>query len=281
MTKAPRRKVLVVDDERTLRLALTMALTNAGLTVVAAETGEEALDLWPGGSFDLLITDKNLPGISGVDLLRELRRRGDDTPALLITAYASIDSALETMNLGVHALIEKPFPDIFAVVKTVEAAIAEGRSHSGRSLVKASQHFGKAREVLDSVNAALGRLRILIANPNPQECAWLAERLERDGDEIIIVDSNAAARREIAAGPRDLLVVDKGDDEADLEALLAEVRQSRPTTVLVVTGTGLTLCAIIRLIDVGVRAVVEKPLTEATFHERVSGLVEALRTRGA
>jgi DNA-binding NtrC family response regulator len=276
----PRRdRVLVVDDETTLLTMLEMALDSEGLDVVTAETGEQAATLLADQRFDLLLTDKNLPGISGVDLIRQLRERGDDTPALIMTAHASIGSALETMDLGVHGFIEKPFPDVFVVTEKAKEAIAAGRNRAGRPLMKASQHFGKVSEVLASATAALARLRILIANPNPAERSWLAARVERDGDQIVTTATRDGMLRALAEAPADLLIIDRFDSAAELRQLLEATQRDSPNTVRVVTATQPSLTEIIDLIDLGVRAVVAKPLEEAAFSDKVDGLVEALRRR--
>jgi len=103
------KKILVVDDEATIRMSLVEALGAEGYAVTDAETGEEALALCHGGGFDLLVTDLKLPGISGLDLLRALRNQSRTLPVILMTAYGDVDTAVEAMRLGAYDYINKPF----------------------------------------------------------------------------------------------------------------------------------------------------------------------------
>ena len=99
MTAKPKPCVLLVDDEDVVRNTLRLALESEELQIATAVTAEEALALLRTTDYELLIVDKNLPGMSGIDLLREARGLNPDMRAFLITGYASIDAALETLHL--------------------------------------------------------------------------------------------------------------------------------------------------------------------------------------
>jgi two-component system, NtrC family, response regulator AtoC len=103
------KKILVVDDEATIRMSLVETLGAEGYAVTDAETGEEALALCHGGGFDLLVTDLKLPGISGLDLLRALRNQNRTLPVILMTAYGDVGTAVDAMRLGAYDYINKPF----------------------------------------------------------------------------------------------------------------------------------------------------------------------------
>lgn len=103
------KPILVVDDETILREALTDWLTNAGYTVVAAERGEDALDAIREQDFGVVILDYRLPGRNGIEVLREARALRPQIQGILITAYPSWETAVESMKLGAVDYLSKPF----------------------------------------------------------------------------------------------------------------------------------------------------------------------------
>jgi len=127
-------RILVVDDEPGMRDLLSRVLGEAGHDVVTVESGETALVLLAREKYDVLILDKNLPGIDGLAVLRLARSHHPATRAIMITAYPSDDSDATARALGVVAYIVKPFW-IVALVEVVDAAVADGRApparHSG------------------------------------------------------------------------------------------------------------------------------------------------------
>ena len=103
-------RILVVDDERSMREMLEIFLGREGYEVQGCSSAGEALSALSGPDpFDLLISDINMPGLTGLDLLRTIRQEGKDIPVVMITAYGSPDSAVEAMKLGAADYITKPF----------------------------------------------------------------------------------------------------------------------------------------------------------------------------
>lgn len=102
-------RVLVVDDEQVVWDVISSALERPGLYLVYAPDGEQALSLVFSESFDLIIADKNLPGITGLDVIRQARGRDPLVSTLIITAYASRESAEEAMAIGIDDYLVKPF----------------------------------------------------------------------------------------------------------------------------------------------------------------------------
>src|ERR1017187_7369036 len=100
-------EVLVVDDEAVVLTVLREALRRGGYRVTTAASAEEAIDLMQKRRFDLVLTDKNLPGASGLDVLRVARTLNPAPAIVLITGYSSYDSAIEAMDIGAHDYIEK------------------------------------------------------------------------------------------------------------------------------------------------------------------------------
>ena len=102
-------QILIVEDDRKMRLALREIMTNEGYTVDSVETGEAALERADGSGYDLVITDLKLPGIDGMDVLRAIRKSRPETSVVIITAYATVDTAVEAMREGAEDYISKPF----------------------------------------------------------------------------------------------------------------------------------------------------------------------------
>ncbi|MEJ2225612.1 MAG: response regulator [Syntrophobacterales bacterium] len=107
MNDAP--AVLVVDDERNIRLTLSMALEALKIPVDTAESGEEALQKLAEKSFRLMLLDLKLPGIDGLEVLRQAVDNYPDTKVIIITAYGSIEVAVEAMKMGAIDFLQKPF----------------------------------------------------------------------------------------------------------------------------------------------------------------------------
>jgi CheY-like chemotaxis protein len=105
-------EVLVVDDEAVVLSVLREALRRGGYRVTTAASAEEAIDLMHKRRFDLVLTDKNLPGASGLDVLRAARALTPAPAIVLITGYSSYDSAVEALDIGAHDYIEKPIRDV-------------------------------------------------------------------------------------------------------------------------------------------------------------------------
>ncbi len=102
-------KLLVVDDERSMRELLSIVLRREGYDVTLAENGRAALDYLEARRFDLLVSDIKMPDMTGVDVLRAAKRIDPDILGIMITAFASADTAIEAMRLGAHDYLSKPF----------------------------------------------------------------------------------------------------------------------------------------------------------------------------
>jgi two-component system response regulator PilR (NtrC family) len=167
-------RILIVDDEEVLRDVLDAVLRREGFDVVLASTGEEALSIIESDDIDLVILDIMLPGISGIDTLRSIRISDPDLPVIVITAFSSIDGAIEAMKHGAFHYIPKPFKNE-EVVLTVTKALEQRRLSRENERLKSelsekyaySNIIGKSdimRRVFDLIRlAAPSRSNILIA----------------------------------------------------------------------------------------------------------------------
>ena len=110
-------KILIADDEPSNRRILAQELVHKGFAVDTARGGREALARIESAPPDLVILDFMMPDMSGLEVLKELRNRGNDTPAILITAYGSVERAVEVMKAGAYDFITRPFdPDHIELV---------------------------------------------------------------------------------------------------------------------------------------------------------------------
>lgn len=120
--------ILLVDDQKSLRRSLSLMLEGAGFATEEAENGEEALHYLATHQYDLVITDLRMDGMSGIDLLREIKQSNPKLPVILITAYGSIDSAVDAMRLGAFDYLTKPFreQDILEKIHASQTVLAAG-----------------------------------------------------------------------------------------------------------------------------------------------------------
>ena len=102
------KQILVVDDEPNVRLNYRVTLEIEGFTVMEANCGPKALEQFAAHQFDLAILDMRMPEMDGLDLLAEMRKRGINTPTVIITAYGDIPHAVRAMKLGAIDFLKKP-----------------------------------------------------------------------------------------------------------------------------------------------------------------------------
>lgn len=119
---ARRQRVLVVDDESVIRL-LFKDLLSKEYDFVEADTAEAALAQLGSGSFDLLICDKNLPGLSGLDLAQQAKTKWPALKVMLMTGYPSLVTAQQSVELGLVDYLVKPFDDIRVVREKIREAV--------------------------------------------------------------------------------------------------------------------------------------------------------------
>lgn len=130
--------VLVVDDEPVVRDVLMRLLgREQDLSLLQAESGEEALELLAERRVDLLITDKNLAGMAGIELIRSARKRVPTIEAVMITGYANVESLIGAYAAGASDYLLKPFDDLQVVKAKLRAALER---RLGRVLARTRTH---------------------------------------------------------------------------------------------------------------------------------------------
>src|SRR5712671_1191680 len=166
--------ILVVDDEEIMREILDTLLTREGYDVRVASSGAEGLEMARALPFDAAIVDIMMPGIDGIATLDELRRIDEDLAVVIVTAYASVESAISAMKAGAFDYITKPFKNDQVVVVVRNALERRRLVHENRNLRQNLQEryhkFGniigrspKMQQVFDLIiQAAPSRSTILI-----------------------------------------------------------------------------------------------------------------------
>ena len=115
-----RKRVLIVEDEEKLRRVIELQLKTGGFDVDQAGTAEEGLKL--AGDADLILTDLRLPGMTGLELLEKLRRQNSETPVVVMTAFGTVENAVEAMKAGAVDFLLKPF-SLDYLMKVVHKAL--------------------------------------------------------------------------------------------------------------------------------------------------------------
>ena len=146
----PNERILIVDDEESMRELLTIMLKREGYLVTAASNGEEAIRLLEREIYDLVITDIKMPKINGLELLKDIKEIAPQTIVLMITAFASTETAVEAMKEGAYDYLTKPFK-IDEVKLIIKNALEKKRLQTENILLR------KELSVLSGVENIVGK----------------------------------------------------------------------------------------------------------------------------
>ncbi len=167
------RHILVVDDKPNMRTLLEGALSEHGFSVETASCGEDAIDMLGEQEFGVVITDLSMPGKNGIDVLRAAKAQNPDIEVIIITAYGTIDTAVEAMRLGARDFIQKPFKlaEIERKVEKLsqrsamrEETGAPAAAPPGDQLVGASKETRQLKKMLSRI--APSHSSVLITGPS-------------------------------------------------------------------------------------------------------------------
>jgi DNA-binding NtrC family response regulator len=115
--------ILIIDDEEIVRLLFQSLLEPEGYRVLLAETGAHGIQLLDEHQPPLALVDKNLPDLSGLELIAQQKARHPNTEFIVITGYASLDSAVKALEMGAFSYLTKPFSDMDMVMDRIRAAL--------------------------------------------------------------------------------------------------------------------------------------------------------------
>ena len=186
-------RVLVVDDERQARESISDVLRHVGHHVDCCSSGAEALNMIQQTRFDCVVTDMKMPGISGVDLIVQLEKRRYGAQVVMVTAHASVTSAVEAMRHGAFDYIEKPFG-----VDQLEELVARAINH-GRLLESGNQRQGEPGQfeppMMVGSSPQMLALREKISRVAPTPETVLIHGESGTGKELVAVAVHAAGGR--------------------------------------------------------------------------------------
>jgi two-component system response regulator HydG len=177
--------ILVVDDDTAMREMLVSLFRDRGYRVQQACSATEALEKTGDEPFDVILSDIRMPGKSGIEMVGELRELRPDTPVVLMTAFGSIDSAVESMRAGAFDYITKPFePE--AVLLTVERALEH------RALEEENRRLRRALDQTSSFGDLIGE------SPAMREIFALIRKVANSSSSVLITGESGTGKEVIA-----------------------------------------------------------------------------------
>jgi len=157
-TKEKKNRILVVDDEQSLRIILSQVLTDDGHEVTVAANGEEALALFRENPFPIVFTDIVMGDLNGLELLREVKNIRPETQVVIITSHASLDTAITALRAGAYDYLVKPFAELDMISSVANRAVEKsGLVEENHQLFNELQ---SKNEQLIAANKALKELAV-------------------------------------------------------------------------------------------------------------------------
>jgi CheY-like chemotaxis protein len=144
-------KLLVIDDEETMLSLFEAVLADRGYVIATARSGREGVEIARSGGFDVVISDIKMPDITGIDVLAAIRELSDEIGVVLITGYASLETAVDAVRLGADAYLLKPFEDFEQDVLEPISRIAQ-KYGLRRENTRLSAKLNEANEHLKRAN---------------------------------------------------------------------------------------------------------------------------------
>ncbi len=177
--------ILVVEDEKTMRITLADALGAEGYTVYAAATCAEGLTALAEGAFSMIITDIRLPDRNGLEILIQARQQAGEIPVIIMTAFGSIEDAVQAMQIGAYDYITKPFA-LDKMLITVKRAL-EHRNLATEN-VRLKQELAEIRHSPD----------IICESPIMRQLFTVLEKVSRTDSTVLILGESGTGK-ELAA----------------------------------------------------------------------------------
>jgi len=178
-------RILIVDDERTIRESLELLLNEEKFETQTASNGRDALNILQQTSFDILITDLKMPEMDGLTLVRKCQTLCPDTSIIIITAYGSLDSAIEALRSGAFDYILKPF-DLEDVLLKIRRLVRQ------KELIRENQAL--RREIQEKFNFS----NIVGQSPQMQQVFRLIEKVAKTTGNVLITGRSGTGKELVA-----------------------------------------------------------------------------------
>ncbi len=179
--------VLVVDDEELYRRALERILTRAGHAVLSARDAAEALQIVSSEAVDLVLADVRMPGLSGLELVRQIHEFSPDLPCIVITGYGGADQSVEALRAGAFWYLEKPFEQarLDVIRRLVEQAIEVGRLKAENRILQSQLRSRYQFENIVGNSPALRSVLDVVAKVSDSDSTVLVTGESGTGKELI------------------------------------------------------------------------------------------------
>jgi DNA-binding NtrC family response regulator len=177
-------KILVVDDQELMRDSLAATLAREGHEVSAAGDGQAAVQRLSAARFDLLISDLKMPKMTGIELLAEAKKLRPEMPVVLMTAFATVGTAVEAMKLGAYDYIQKPFDG-----EEIKVLVDRTLEHS---------RLVKENAALRRMNESNGPRPLIGSGPAMQEVKQQIERVARHNTTVLICGESGTGKEMVA-----------------------------------------------------------------------------------
>jgi len=178
------RRILIVDDEESFRNVLTVILKKEGYEVEGAANGEEGLNKISDSAFDHILCDIRMPQMDGLEFLQEAKKAGVETPIIMMSAYGTIDTAIEAMKLGAYDYISKPFkPD--EIILTLKKAEERERLRKENELLRREIKKEYSFENIVSKNEKMIKIFEVIRKVAPYKSTILITGESGTGKELV------------------------------------------------------------------------------------------------
>jgi two-component system response regulator PilR (NtrC family) len=178
-------RILIVDDELSMREFLSILLEGEGYETVVAAHAEQALSLLDNGLFDLVISDVQMPGLGGIELLSRIKTASPGTAVLMMTAYSAAEQAVEAMKLGAYDYISKPFK-----VEEIKVLIRNALEKS--DLKRENSVLKEAAHKRDSFCGIIG------ASPRMKEVFTLIQKVSLSNSSVMIQGESGTGKELVA-----------------------------------------------------------------------------------
>ncbi len=203
--------ILVIDDEAIMQEILADFLREEGFVVDIAGSGEEGLDLARANPYDCAIVDLMMPGIDGIETMQALKARDPSLPVIMITAFASVESAVEAMKRGAHEYITKPFKNDEVLVVLRNAIRQRRLEEEVRTLRKTLKDKYRFENIIGK-NRRMQDVFALIEQAAPSRSTILIQGESGTGKELVAKAIHANSAR----AEKPFVVVNSGSMPSDL-----------------------------------------------------------------